>query len=306
MTDLATLQASTAARGLRTLGPFPSPTAAIAAMHTVAADEHDRARWVAVRTADAGILFVADGGEGLDAGASAQPLFELADKRERSDLLAVVHGAGLPAGCSVLWDVENLAYFASPGAAEAFLLRRRDRHAEADRLLECGLWASRGERGVAVVAADEGQMLAVSFLLRKKGFLPQAVRELSGDRQMPFPKSTPPFDPGIARELADRLQESAPGPRRSIEKYVAYLGAFRCRELAEVAVELAAHPEWPVADVHARLVAVGWNAAGLAESQPPIDPRVSVYGPRTVGGVWFQLLSKWIGPRLAGWIERQG
>ena len=98
MTDLATLQASTAARGLRTLGPFPSPTAAIAAMHTVAAAEHDRARWVAVRTADAGIVFVADGGDGLDAGAACQPLFELADKRERSDLLTVVHGAGLPAG----------------------------------------------------------------------------------------------------------------------------------------------------------------------------------------------------------------
>lgn len=305
MTDLATLQASTAARGLRTLGPFPSPTAAIAALHAVPADEHDAARWTAVRTTDAGLLFVADGGEGLDPSLPRQALHELADKRERSDLLATVLSAGLPAGCSVLWDLENLAYFPSPSAAEAWLLRRRTRHAEADRLLECGLWASRGERGVALVAADDGQMLQVSFLLRKKGFLPQFVRDLAGDRQMPFPKSTPPFDADLAAALADQLHETAPGPRRSIEKYVAYLGGYRCRELADLAVELAAHPEWPVADVHARLVALGWNAAGLAEAQPAIDPRVSVYGPRTIGGVWFQLLSKWVGPRLAGWIERQ-
>ena len=135
--------------------------------------------------------------------------------------------------------------------------------------------------------------------------LAMLVRDLAGDRQMPFPKSTPPFDADLAAALADQLHESAPGPRRSIEKYVAYLGGYRCRELADLAVELAAHPEWPVADVHARLVSLGWNATGLAEAQPAIDPRVSVYGPRTIGGVWFQLLSKWVGPRLAGWIERQ-
>lgn len=305
MTDLATLQASLAASGLRTAGPFPTPSAALRALGEHAADDFDQARWTAVRLADAGILLVADEGCGLPADIAVTSLADLADRRERSDLLAVLRSAGLPGHCKLLWDAENFAYFASPGAAEAWLLRRRDRNHELEPLRAHGLWASRGDRGVVILAADEGGMLQVSFLLRKKGILPQFVRDLAPDRQLPFPKTTPPFDPAIAAELADRLQEVEPGPRRSIEKYVAYLGAHRCRQFAGLAIELHGNPTLPLDEVWQRMAAQGWDAAALASAEPVIDPRVSLYGPRTLGGVWFHLMSRWIGPRLAGWVEKQ-
>lgn len=304
MTDFATLQAAAQTAGLRLAGPFPAPSAAVAALQALPADEVDAAQFVAVRLAEGGMAFVSGNGQGLPAAIATETLAALADRRERGDLLAAVRTANLPSSFQVLWDTENLAYFPSPGAAATWLLRRRGRGHELEPLYLRGLWVTRGERAVVVVAPDDGALLQGSFLLRQQRFLPQFVRDLAGEH-LPFPKAIPPFDPPVAKELAKQLRETQPGPRRSVEKYVAYLGAHRCQELGNLAVLLHEQPELALAHVHEQLVAAGWDATALAAGEPPFDPRVSVHGPRTLGGVWFQLVGKWVGPRLAAWIERQ-
>ncbi len=304
MTDFATLQAATQAAGLRLAGPFPTPSAAVAALQALPADEIDAAEFVAVRLDAGGMAFVGGNGVGLPAEVATETLAALTDRRERGDLLAAVRAANLPATFRVLWDTENLAYFPSPGAAATWLLRRRRRGHELEPLYLRGLWVTRGERAVVVVAPDEGAVLQGSFLLRQSRFLPQFVRDQAGE-QLPFPKAVPPFAPEVAKGLAAQLRETQPGPRRSVAKYVAYLGSHRCQELADLAVMLHEQPDLPLQHVHEQLATAGWDAAALASGEPPFDPRISVHGPRTLGGVWFQLVGKWVGPRLAAWIERQ-
>ncbi|MBL8725148.1 MAG: hypothetical protein JNK49_13950 [Planctomycetes bacterium] len=304
MTDFATLQTAAQAASLPLAGPFPTPSAATQALLAMPADAVDEARFVAVRLAEGGMAFVGGDGQGLPAEITTESLAALTDRRERGDLLAAVRAANLPATFAVLWDTENLAYFPSPGAAAAWLLRRRRRGHELEPLYLRGLWVTRGERAVVVVAPDEAAVLQGSFLLRQQRFLPQFVRDHAGDH-LPFPKAIPPFDLELAKQLAKQLRETQPGPRRSVAKYVAYLGPHRCQELADLAVMLHQQPELPLMHVHEQLAAAGWDAAALAAGEPPFDPRVSVHGPRTLGGVWFQLVGKWVGPRLAAWIERQ-
>jgi hypothetical protein len=308
LTDLASLSSLAAAQSLRTLGPFPTPSAAIAAMAAGAADAFDEARWVALRTTDAGMLLVSDDARGLPAELPRQTLAELTDKRERHDLLQALHGAGLPATCPILWDAENLGYFVSAGHAMAWRARRRPGRDSTEALQQFGLWLAaddRGERGVVLAPSDEGAMLQASFLLRKKSLPSQFLRERLGDGLIPFPRAVPNYDRAAAKALADQLAETEPGPRTSVAKYVAYLGPHRCRAFAEVAAELHGAPDRPLSEVHAQMGALGYDLVALTTPQPPVDPRVSVHGPRTLGGVWFQLMSRWVGSRLAGWIERQ-
>jgi len=268
------------------------------------ADDLDAARYGWIRLAESGMVFVSEEGRGLPSEFVVEPLASLVDRREAADVLAAVRSTALPEGTQVLFDVENLAYFPSPGAAAAFLLRRRTRRAEVEALFARGLWLTRRERGIVVLSPDEGTALQASFRLRKHGFLLHFVRDVAGE-PMRFPKEVPPFAKEVARQLADQLAETHPGPRHSVAKYLAYLGARRCSELAVLAQAMHAAPEADLASVHAQLVTAGWDAAELAAGEPPLDPRVSVYGPRTLGGIWFQLVGKWVGPRLAGWIERQ-
>jgi hypothetical protein len=304
VTDVASLLQLAAAHSLRTLGPFPTPSAAIAVLTQGAADAFDEAHWVAVRT-DAGMLLVSDDGRGLPDDVGRQPLFDLADKREKHSLLQTLHTAGLPPTCPILWDAENLAYFVSAGHAMAWLARRQPGRASTEALQQFGLWLAAGDRGVVLAPADEGAMLQASFLLRKHAVQSTFMRERLGDGLIPFPKLVPTFDRAAAKELADRLQEDQPGPRTSVAKYVAYVGLHRCRTFADLAVELHGQPTAELAQVYERMAAHGFDVAALAAQTPPVDPRVSVHGPRSLGGVWFQLMSRWVGSRLAGWIERQ-
>jgi hypothetical protein len=304
VTALPSLEAAASTAGLALLGPFPTPSAALAALHQMPAEDLDTANFGWVKLPEAGMILVGNEGQGLPAEFGIEPLATLVDRREAADVLAAVRSTELPAGTQVLFDTENLAYFPSPGAAAVFLLRRRNRGADVDALFAHGLWLTRRERGIVVLGADAGAALQASFRLRKHGFLLHFVRDVAGE-PMRFPREVPPFAKETARELADQLAETHPGPRRSVAKYLAYLGARRCRELAELAQALHAAPEAELASVHAQLVAAGWDAEGLAAGEPPFDPRISAYGPRTLGGVWFQLVGKWVGPRLAGWIERQ-
>lgn len=302
MTTLATLLPLVQSCGLPTAGPFATPSLCQATLRADDADAFDAARWVAIATGDAGILLVGNDGAGLPTEIEAMRLDQLADRRERGDLLATLRGIDLGAS-SVLFDAENLAWFPSPPAAEAWLLRRSRRRADAAVLRRCGIWVTRGERGVVVFAPNEDAMLVASIRLRQRGLMPKLFGELYAKNQLPLPRSMPPFDLPIAKEIAAMLQETNPGARNSLCNYLAYLGPHRCLSFARLAVELAAHPEWELTTVHEQLAAVGLGGAGDEDTS---DPRIGSNGPRSVGGVCFRLLSRWVGRRLAGWIEYQG
>ena len=305
MTTFESLLPLLQATGLPHAGPFATPSACLAALRGQQPDAVDSARWVAIPT-DTGMVLAGHEGEGLPPAIERTTLAQLTDKREKGDLLTVLRSIDLGAS-QVLFDRENLAYLPSPPAAEAWLLRRPGRHADARTLRRFGLWITRGERGVAIFAPSEDALLVASIRLRLKGLQPKRYDELYSRHQLPAPRALPPFDDAIADEMAAMLQETAPGPRRSLANYLAYLGAHRCLVFARLAVELAANPEWDLAQVQGKLAEVGLAEADAADQRDPAeDPRVGSNGPRSVGGICFRLLSRWVGRRLAGWIEYQG
>lgn len=305
MTTLESILPLATAQGLPTVGPFAAPSACLAELRRRDPDALDAERWAAVTT-EAGILLVGNDGQGLPPEVERRSLAQLTDKREKGELLTKLRAIDLGKS-EVLFDVENLAWFPSPGAAEGWLLRRRNRRDDALALRRFGLWVGNGgDRGVAVFSPNEDAMLVASMRLRMKGVIARRIEDFYARHQLPMPRALPPFDPAAAAELAAMLQETTPGPRRSLANYLAYLGPVRCFAFARLAVELAAHPEWEMAHVQGLLTEIGLVATDDGETVAIEDPRVGSNGPRSVGGICFRLLARWVGRRLAGWIEHQG